>query len=468
MQFFRRTSFSGVALLCLCLLPAVRAQGIVSVWGWNAYGQLGDGSLTDAATPVQLSSVSGVTAVAGGFYHSLALKSDGTVWAWGRNDHGQLGNGTNTSSDVPVQVTGLANVIAIAAGGDHSLALKNDGTVWTWGWNGNGQLGDGTLSDSSIPVQVTGLAGIIAISGGGAHSLALANDGTLWAWGANGFGQLGDGTSTDSATPISILTDVTAIAAGDFHSLALKSDSTVWSWGYNYYGQLGNGTFDVAAPYGNATPSAVPGLGGVTAIAAGYYHSLALKSDGTVWAWGFNLFGELGNSTYTTAAPFGSDVPVRVTALTGVAALAAGAYHSMALRSDGTVWAWGFNYYGQLGNSTAPANSDSPVQVPGLAGVTSIAAGGSHSIALQAPPTVNNLITEVTAATSGFTSGQTNSLTSKLQAAFGYLQAGDTADATSTLQAFINEINALVRSGRLSATDAAPFLLAANAMIALL
>jgi hypothetical protein len=155
--------------------------------------------------------------------HSLALKDDGTVWAWGYNGYGQLGNGTNTDSNVPVQVSGLTGITAIAWGGSHSLALKNDGTVWAWGYNGYGQLGNGTNTDSNLPVQVSSLTGITVIAGGSRHSLALKNDGTVWAWGYNGYGQLGNGTNTDSNVPVQVsgLTGITAIAGGGYHSLAI-------------------------------------------------------------------------------------------------------------------------------------------------------------------------------------------------------------------------------------------------------
>jgi uncharacterized repeat protein (TIGR01451 family) len=248
------------------------ASGTVVAWGWNAYGQ--------SSVP---SDLSGVTAIDGGYYHSLALKSDGTVVAWGLNNWGQI--------SVPSDLSG---VTAIAAGYQHSLALKADGTVVAWGWNYYGQ--------SSVPA---GLSGVIAIAAGQAHSLALKGDGTVVAWGYNEFGQ--------TAVPAG-LSGVTAIAAGH-HSLALKGDGTVVAWGLNNFGQ-----------------SSVPSdLSGVTSIAASTYHSLTLKGDGTVVAWGLNNFGQ-------------SSVPGD---LNGVTAIAAGYQHSLALKGDGTIIAWGDDAYGQ-------------------------------------------------------------------------------------------------------------------------
>jgi alpha-tubulin suppressor-like RCC1 family protein len=350
----------------------------VWAWGYNEYGQLGDGTNSDRNVPVAVSGLSGVVALGAGGRHSLAVKSNGTVWAWGDNWAGQLGDGTNTNSNVPVVVSGLSSVTAVAAGIYHSLALKSDGSVWSWGWNLYGQLGDGTTTNSNVPVAVSGLTGVVAVAAGEDHSLALKSDGTVRAWGANDVGQLGDGTYTNSTTPVAVygLTGVVAIAAGRFHNLALKSDGTVWAWGYNGYGQLGDGTSE----WRRNVPVAVSGLSGVVAVAAGDYHSLALKSDGTVWAWGGNGWGQLGDGTNTNR-----NVPVAVSGLSDVVAIAAGYYHSLAIKSDGTVRAWGWNVHGQLGDGT---NTDSnvPVAVSSLSNVVAVAGGSYHSLAIVGRP----------------------------------------------------------------------------------
>jgi alpha-tubulin suppressor-like RCC1 family protein len=216
---------------------ALRVDGTVFAWGDNSYGQLGNGSpitpgpLPDSSRPVQVGTrigrktilLSQVAAIAAGGDFSLALKKDGTVWAWGYNADGELGNGTTADSSVPVPVTGLTDVIAIAAGDRHGLAVKRDGSVWSWGYNGFGQLGDLTLESRSAPVQVFALGGVTAVAGGGFHSLALLADGTVRAWGFNFFGQLGNGTTADSSVPVQVagLTGVFAIGAGTLHSLAV-------------------------------------------------------------------------------------------------------------------------------------------------------------------------------------------------------------------------------------------------------
>ena len=268
----------------------------------------------------------------------------------------------------------------IAGGYYYSLAICSDSTVRAWGNNLYGQLGNGTNTSSNVPILVSSLTGITAISIGDNHSLALKNDSTVWAWGYNGVGQLGNGTNTDSniPVPISSLTGIITIATGAYyHSLAIFNDSTARAWGYNLYGQLGNGTNT-----DSNVPVPVSALTGITAISGGWRHSLALKNNGTVWAWGINNYGELGNGTNTD-----SNIPVPVSSLTGIIAISSGEEHSLALKNDGTVWAWGYNLKGRLGNGT---NTDSnvPVQVTGLTGVSAIAGCGGHSLALKNDGTV--------------------------------------------------------------------------------
>ncbi|MEX2237777.1 MAG: hypothetical protein WEB00_09610 [Dehalococcoidia bacterium] len=356
--------------------------GVARAWGDDSAGELGDGGANaNQTTPVDVSSLTTVTAIDGGGNHSLALLSDGSVRAWGSDDSGQLGNSAAFSdgSTTPVTVSGLATVIAIAAGTNHSLALLSDGTVRAWGSDGSGQLGDGgTNTNQPAPITVSGLATVTAIAAGGAFSLALLDDGTVRAWGNDGFGQLGDGgTNTNQPSPVTVsgLATVTAIAAGSGFSLALLDDGTVRAWGSDNSGQLGDGGTNTNQP----TPVAVSSLTTVTAIAAGGIHSLALLDDDTVHAWGLDTSGQLGDGGTNTNQP----TPVAVSSLTTVTAIAGGVNHSLALLSDGSVRAWGFDGSGQLGNSAAfDDGSATPVAVSGLSGVAAIAAGNSHSLAV--------------------------------------------------------------------------------------
>ncbi len=347
---------------------ALKSDGTVWTWGYNFDGELGNGAgpTANATTPVQASGLSGITAVAAGYFHTVALKSDGTVWTWGNNQYGQLGIGNTTNATTPVQVPGLSGMTAVAAGYGHTLALRNDGTVWAWGYDNDKQLGNPLTPGaiwSTTPVQVTGLTGVVAIGAGYYHSIALKSDGTVWAWGDNNHGEIGNGTTAQAvlATQVLNLSGVTAIAANNsYHNLALKGDGTVWAWGANDQGQLGYGAGG-ANTY-SATPAQVGVLSGVTAIGTGMNHSLAVKNDGTVWAWGENHHGQLGLGTADTSI---HAMPQQVPGLGNAVGVSGGESHSVALKSDGTVRDWGDNAYGELGDGVT-LNAFSPVEVLGV------------------------------------------------------------------------------------------------------
>ena len=219
-----------------------------TVWacGRNFSGELGDGTQTQRITPVQVSSLTGITNIAAGDYHSMFLKSDSTVWSCGDNQNGCLGLGSAPMQIIlPTHVAGISEVTAIAGGFRHSLFIKRDSTVWACGYNSQGQLGDGTNTDKLTPVQISTLEGMTGISAGQQHSLFLRSDGTVWSSGANQNGQLGDGTNLDKNTPVQVsgLSDIIEIAAsGLYHSLFLKNNHTFWASGANNAGQLGDGT----------------------------------------------------------------------------------------------------------------------------------------------------------------------------------------------------------------------------------
>jgi alpha-tubulin suppressor-like RCC1 family protein len=389
-----------VAVLGIAALqcaPCAQAAATMAAWGENRDWQLGAGYKSQySMVPVPVAGgVGEVTQMVAGFHFTLVLLSDGTVRAWGGNCYGQLGDGSRMDSAEPVSPVGLSGVTAIAAAGAHAMALLDDGTVVTWGGDLFGQLGNGTTSkgretgsSSTVPVHVPGLSGVVAIAAGGADDFALLGNGTVMAWGENRDGQIGDGTTAekDVPTPVRGLSGVRAISAGGLssvtgHVLALLDNGTVMGWGRDGLGQVGYGA---ASNRSVTSPVAVKGLSSVVAVSAGATHSLALLSNGTVMAWGSNAHGQLGLGPGPEVcggrATACSTIPRPVGGLRDVTAVSAGFGYSLAV-SGGTVEAWGKNKWGNLGDGTL-AERDLPTPVDGLNGATAVNAGEQHSLAL--------------------------------------------------------------------------------------
>ena len=359
-------------------------------------------AVAGSATGSSASSVRG-RAHAGHFGPRLlgasALASRG-LFGWGGNDAGQVGNGvtgggstTGVVVPVPINAPPGQSFAQIATGGAFTVGLTTSGQVFSWGAGSLGQLGDGSTASSTVPVPVTFPTGpggapvvITAVTAASAHALALTSTGAVFAWGADVFGQLGSGGATpvDVPTPVSVPTGVTftAIAAGGDHSLGLTATGQVLAWGANNYGQLGDGT-----TASHATPAAINAPAGVTftAIAAGTAHSLAVAADGSVYSWGFNASGQLGTGTMADSS---TPQQVALPAATQVATVAAGGSHSLALTTTGVILSWGSDVFGQLASAlvaTLPVDSDVPVQPLGLPPATSfvqISAGQDASYAL--------------------------------------------------------------------------------------
>jgi len=339
---------------------AVTAAGVPYSWGNDSAGQLGNGEPNaNRNTPAPLGTLSNVRSLSAGHeYPSVAVLNDGSVWAWGYRGFVDCELGLLAST--PFQVAGAANIVAASAGSDHTLLLRADGVVLSFGCNGDGALGrPGTPAPMSPAMAVAGLPPIVAVAAGDRYSLALDASGRVWSWGRSSPGnRSGAGSNPVPGLP-SGLTGIVAIAAAAEHALALKSDGSVLAWGSNRNGKLGDGTeVDRVA----ATPTLLTTQ--VTAIAAGGENSLALRSDGTVLSWGINETGQLGSGS---ASPGFRPQPGVVVGLSNVVSISMGARvgHALALRQDGTVWAWGHNNAGQLGDGSTSARL-APVQVTGL------------------------------------------------------------------------------------------------------
>ncbi|PJJ59985.1 RCC1 domain-containing protein [Hymenobacter chitinivorans] len=409
---------------------AVRADGTLWTWGRNNYGQLGNGSSSGTIvqrTPVQVGTATTWRSVKAGIYHTLALKADGTLWAWGDNSQYQLGvNGVQQNT--PVQVGTDANWVSISAGSYFSLALKADGTLWSWGENGAGQLGSGTTATRYSPTQVGTATTWRSVAAGNAHSVAVRRDGTLWTWGYNGNGQLGNGTRGDTKqlvpTQVGTATSWANLAAGEDHTLAQRADNSIYAWGINQRSQIGQGfpftsSFNQVIEYfgvtswsqvnagyytslahsgtntlfgwganGNGqignnstsdynTPVPVP-VSSWQSTATGSAHTVGVKTDGSLWGWGDNRQGQAGISNYQYYY-----TPIRIGSATTWKTVAAGYAHSAGVRTDGTLWTWGRDNDGQLGNGTATGNRSTPQQVGSGTTWARVACGASHTAAIR-------------------------------------------------------------------------------------
>jgi alpha-tubulin suppressor-like RCC1 family protein len=296
----------------------------------------------------------GLTAAIGaGASHNCIAKTNKTAWCWGDNTSGQAGDmTTNSPKSLPVQVTTLGmTAVQVAGGNGHSCARKDDGTLWCWGKNDKGQLGDGTtMTPKTTPVQVTALGFTVAyVATGSNHTCARDTNNKLYCWGDNTYGQLGDGLTAARSSPFELTglgANVAGIVASLNHTCALTVDKKLWCWGRNHKGQLGQGSTSALQP----SPMEVTALGAtVTDVSISLAHTCALKDDGTVWCWGENLYAQIGDGTaIDKSLPAKTNIPQD----TKIIDVSAGRYHTCARGADGSLWCWGWNSSGQIGDGT--------------------------------------------------------------------------------------------------------------------
>jgi alpha-tubulin suppressor-like RCC1 family protein len=350
--------------------------GALWTCGYNRNGAIGNGTNTSYSSPIQIGSLTNWKQISGGKYFTAAIKTDGTLWAWGNNQYGQLGNGTTVYYSSPIQIGSLTNWRQVSCGLDHIAAVKTDGTLWTCGYNVWGQLGNGTNTNSySSPIQVGSLTNWKQVAANFEMCCAIKTDGTLWSWGYNDLGQLGNNTngaggSTNSySSPVQVgsLTNWQQVAIGIGWAIAIKTDGTMWSWGSNSSGQLGIGGNNMYS-----SPVQVGSLTNWKQVACHQSGFAAVKTDGTLWTCGYNNYGQLGNGTSSTSSTNYS--PIQVGTLTNWKQVACGGWNTFAIKTNGTLWACGYNLLGELGNGTRTSYS-SPIQIGSLTNWKSVACG---------------------------------------------------------------------------------------------
>ena len=333
------------------------------VWGDGQFGSIGQGTIqTSRSSPVQ--TISGGTAWAKISTNDfstdtiIAIKSDGTLWNWGINTTGSLGDGTRTNRSSPVQtIAGGSNWKECATGDSYSAGIKTDGTLWVWGFNSYGQLGTSNITHRSSPVQtVAGGTNWQFVSSGKYNMSAIKTDGTLWMWGRNNWGQIGDATRTARSSPVQTIaggTNWKQLSISSFHVLAIKTDGTLWAWGSNSNGELG----DTTIAQKSSPVQTIAGGTNWKQCSAGTNSSAGIKTDGTLWVWGHNNTRKLADNTTTHRSS-----PVQtISGGTDWKSVSMGYQHCAAIKTDGTLWLWGQNGSGQLGDGTIVHRS-SPVQ----------------------------------------------------------------------------------------------------------
>ncbi|QPX48302.1 regulator of chromosome condensation [Synechococcus phage S-SRM01] len=369
----------------MSVYPQIAGQLITPelwTWGRNSFGALGNNTTTNSNTPITtFSGGANWKQVASGGYYVAAIKTDGTLWTWGRNQYAQLGDNTTTNRSTPVTTfAGGTNWKQVACGANHTVAIKTDGTLWIWGQNTIGQLGDNTIVNRSTPVTTFAGGTNWKQVASGLHTAAIKTDGTLWVWGDGANGQLGNTLNRPVSTPITTFaggTNWKQISCGYQHTAAIKTDGTLWTWGQNIFSFFQLGINDSVSR--NTPVTTFAGGTNWKQIGCGRQYTAAIKTDGTLWTWGQNSNGQLGDNTTTARC-----TPVTTFAGgTNWKQVSGGGFHTAAIKTDGTLWTWGSNAYGQLGNNTTTQRNAPVTTFVGGTNWKQVSGGSSHTTAIR-------------------------------------------------------------------------------------
>ncbi|TDR45926.1 alpha-tubulin suppressor-like RCC1 family protein [Tahibacter aquaticus] len=383
---------SGVAQLSVGLNHscALMHSGKVNCWGAGEFGRLGSGQVANQTTPGEVLTLTGAISVGAGAYHTCAAINDGSVKCWGRNGSGQIGDGSAVNRLTPVFTSITIAATEVAIGGYHGCARSAAGAVQCWGYNADGELGNGTTATSTVAVNVEGLAsGATRLAAGIYHSCALTAGDILKCWGYNGYGQIGDGATGPAVVrPTSVVNlpiPVAEVTAGNDHTCVRASGNRIQCWGRALHGRTGVGNTATSPGYAQR-PLAVSGLPApAVKLSLRTNNACAVTVIGSASCWGNNESGQIGDGLALPHATFVYQAGPRDVAdlSSGVRDIATGDLHACALKTNGTVWCWGSNIYGQLGDQTAIARR-TPVQVIGIVNAVQIAAGIGFSCARTA------------------------------------------------------------------------------------